>query len=116
MWGGDRTSAIHLEQTAATPEYRSDERRSHTLRRAHVVEVSVSHLPVAHFGMITNRLIKLQVRNLEKVGLTRQQSERLTEHLTEVLCTHKEKLAQDFVSKALLEKVKAYCSSVARYQ
>lgn len=44
------------------------------------------------------------VRNLEKVGLTRQQAELLTEHLTEVLCTHKEKLSQGFVSKAMLEK------------
>ena len=36
----------------------------------------------------------LQVRNFEKVGLTRQQAEALTEHLTEVLCTHKEKLSE----------------------
>lgn len=46
-----------------------------------------------------------QVRNLEKVGLTRQQAELLTEHLTEVLCDHKEKLSQNFVSRAMLEKV-----------
>ena len=47
----------------------------------------------------------LQVRNFEKVGLTRQQAEALTEHLTEVLCTHKEKLSEAYVTKAQLEKV-----------
>jgi hypothetical protein len=47
----------------------------------------------------------LQVRNFEKVGLTRQQSEALTEHLTEVLCSHKEKLSEAYVTKAQLEKV-----------
>jgi hypothetical protein len=45
------------------------------------------------------------VRNFEKVGLTRQQAEALTEHLTEVLCTHKEKLSEAYVTKAQLEKV-----------
>ena len=48
----------------------------------------------------------LQVRNFEKVGLTRQQAEALTEHLTEVLCTHKEKLSEAYVTKAQLEKVR----------
>lgn len=44
------------------------------------------------------------VRNFEKVGLTRQQAEALTEHLTEVLCSHKEKLSEAYVTKAQLEK------------
>ncbi len=46
------------------------------------------------------------MRNFEKVGLTRQQAETLTEHLTEVLCSHKEKLSEAFVTKAQLEKVR----------
>ena len=54
----------------------------------------------------------MQVRNLEKVGLTRQQAEMLTEHLTEVLCSHKEKLSQNFVSRAMLEKVRSLCSGL----
>lgn len=52
------------------------------------------------------QLLMLQVRNFEKVGLTRQQAEALTEHLTEVLCTHKEKLSEAYVTKAQLEKVR----------
>ena len=39
--------------------------------------------------------------------MSRQQAEALTEHLTEVLCSHKEKLTEGFVSKTLLERVSA---------
>lgn len=55
--------------------------------------------------VFTEYLSELQVRNFEKVGLTRQQAEALTEHLTEVLCSHKEKLSEAYVTKAQLEKV-----------
>ena len=36
--------------------------------------------------------------------LRRQQAERLTEHLTGILCVQKEKFGEQFVSKAMLEK------------
>lgn len=44
------------------------------------------------------------MRGLEKTGLTRQQAETLTNYMTEVLCTNKEKIAESFVSKSALEK------------
>ena len=46
------------------------------------------------------------MRSFEKVGLTRQQAERLTEHLTGILCVQKEKLGEQFVSKGMLEKAR----------
>ena len=48
----------------------------------------------------------LQMRNFEKLGMTREQSERLTRDLTEILCINKDKIAAMFVSKSTLEKVK----------
>jgi hypothetical protein len=45
------------------------------------------------------------MRRFEKIGLTRAQAEQMTEMLTEVVCTSKEKIAQQFVSKPALEKV-----------
>ncbi len=36
--------------------------------------------------------------------MRRQQAERLTEHLTGILCVQKEKFGEQFVSKAMLEK------------
>ncbi|KAK9806847.1 hypothetical protein WJX72_004812 [[Myrmecia] bisecta] len=44
------------------------------------------------------------MRRFETIGMTRQQSEALTEHLTEILCLNKEKIADSFVSKFALEK------------
>lgn len=46
------------------------------------------------------------MRNFEKLGMTREQSERLTRDLTEILCVNKDKIAAMFVSKSTLEKVK----------
>ena len=45
------------------------------------------------------------MRNFEKLGMTREQSERLTRDLTEILCINKDKIAAQFVSKSTLEKV-----------
>ncbi|BDA45932.1 probable mitochondrial calcium uniporter regulator 1 [Coccomyxa sp. Obi] len=44
------------------------------------------------------------MRRFEKIGLTRAQSEQMTEMLTEVVCTNKEKISQQFVTKQALEK------------
>lgn len=48
----------------------------------------------------------MQMRNFEKLGMTREQSERLTRDLTEILCINKDKIAAQFVSKSTLEKVR----------
>lgn len=48
----------------------------------------------------------MQMRRFEKLGMTRQQAEAMTEHLTGLLCLHTEKLAEQYVSKAALEKVR----------
>lgn len=48
------------------------------------------------------------MRNFEKLGMTREQSERLTRDLTEILCINKDKIAAQFVSKSTLEKVSIY--------
>ena len=45
------------------------------------------------------------MRRFEKIGMTREQSEALTEHLTEIICLNREKVVQQFVSKHALEKV-----------
>lgn len=45
------------------------------------------------------------MRNFEKLGMTREQAERLTIDVTEILCINKEKIAAQFVSKSTLEKV-----------
>lgn len=45
------------------------------------------------------------MRNFEKLGMNREQSERLTRDLTEILCINKDKIAAMFVSKSTLEKV-----------
>lgn len=44
------------------------------------------------------------MRRFEKLGMSRQQAETLTEHITEVLCVNKEKISESFVSKSALEK------------
>ena len=46
------------------------------------------------------------MRGLESSGLSRQQAESLTSYLTEVICANKEKIAEAFVSKHALEKVR----------
>lgn len=51
-------------------------------------------------------LVPVQMRRFEKIGLTRAQSEQMTEMLTEVVCLNKEKVVQQFVSKPALEKVR----------
>ena len=55
---------------------------------------------------VTNCCMQLQMRNFEKLGMTREQSERLTRDLTEILCINKDKIAAQFVSKSTLEKVR----------
>ncbi len=54
-----------------------------------------------------SRCMHVQMRNFEKLGMTREQSERLTRDLTEILCINKDKIAAQFVSKSTLEKVSA---------
>ena len=56
--------------------------------------------------LVVSAAVALQMRSFEKVGLTRQQAERLTEHLTGILCVQKEKLGEQFVSKGMLERVR----------
>ena len=46
------------------------------------------------------------MRRFEKIGMSRQQSEALTEHLTEVLVINKEKITEAFVSRGALERVR----------
>ena len=48
----------------------------------------------------------VQMRRFEKIGMSRQQSEALTEHLTEVLVLNKEKISEAFVTRGALEKVR----------
>jgi len=55
--------------------------------------------------------MQMQMRNFEKLGMTREQSERLTRDLTEILCINKDKIAAQFVSKSTLEKV-LLCSAI----
>ncbi len=45
-----------------------------------------------------------QMKKLEAMGLTREQAEALTRHLTTVLCSNKEKLEEMYASKVALEK------------
>lgn len=45
-----------------------------------------------------------QMKKLEAMGLTREQAEALTRHLTTVLCINKEKLEEMYASKVALEK------------
>lgn len=47
------------------------------------------------------------MRRFEKQGMTREQAEALTEHMTELICSNREKIVEQFVSKAALEKVNA---------
>lgn len=54
--------------------------------------------------------LSLQMRNFEKLGMTREQSERLTRDMTEILCINKDKIAAQFVSKSTLEKVQCMSS------
>lgn len=44
------------------------------------------------------------MKNFERQGLSRAQSEALTEHMTEILCRNKERLSEQFVAKSSLEK------------
>lgn len=46
-----------------------------------------------------------QTKKLEALGLSREQAEALTRHLTTVLCANKEKLEEMYASKVALEKV-----------
>ena len=58
-------------------------------------------------GATVNKRCAVQMRRFEKLGMTRQQAEAMTEHLTGLLCLHTEKLAEQYVSKAALEKVRS---------
>lgn len=52
------------------------------------------------------------MKRLEAMGLTRGQAEALTQHLTTVLCSNKEKLEEFYASKVALEKVGAMQGAV----
>ncbi|GAB4814547.1 hypothetical protein N2152v2_001593 [Parachlorella kessleri] len=43
-------------------------------------------------------------RRFEQLGMNREQAERLTVHVTEILCDNKERLASTYVSQTVLEK------------
>lgn len=58
--------------------------------------------------------LNLQMRNFEKLGMTREQSERLTRDMTEILCINKDKIAAQFVSKSTLEKVQCMSAFLLR--
>ena len=58
-------------------------------------------------GVLTLSLLLRRMRRFEKQGMTREQAEALTEHMTELICTNREKIVEQFVSKAALEKVVA---------
>ena len=45
------------------------------------------------------------MRKFERLGMSRDQAESLTRSMTEIMCVNKEKIAEQFVSKASLEKV-----------
>ena len=49
------------------------------------------------------------MRRFEGIGLTQRQAESLTNHVTELICLNKEKISEQFVSKAALERVRASC-------
>ena len=57
-----------------------------------------------------------QMRRFERIGLTGNQAEALTNHVTELICLNKEKISEQFVSKAALERVRLCCSRVCLYQ
>lgn len=46
----------------------------------------------------------LQMRQLERVGLHRDQAEALTRHLTELLCLHKQRITERFVEKEFVQR------------
>ena len=48
----------------------------------------------------------MKVRGFESTGLSREQAETLTSHMTELLCTNKEKITESFVTKFAMEKVR----------
>ena len=48
------------------------------------------------------------MRKFERLGMSRDQAESLTRSMTEIMCVNKEKIAEQFVSKASLEKVGLY--------
>lgn len=60
-------------------------------------------------------MVCLQMRNFEKLGMSREQAERLTIDVTEILCINKEKIAAQFVSKSTLEKV-GHCTYFSSLQ
>lgn len=45
------------------------------------------------------------MKRFEAMGMTRSQAEAITQHITEVLCSNRERLAESFVSKTTLEKL-----------
>eukprot|EP00891_Asterochloris_glomerata_P009196 jgi/Astpho2/9196/Aster-07155 len=45
------------------------------------------------------------MRKFERLGMSRDQAESLTRSMTEIMCVNKEKIAEQFVSKASLEKL-----------
>ena len=69
-------------------------------RRAPSAEPPCAPLPPPH----------AQSHRLEAVGLSRAQAEGLTRHITQLLCDNKEKLAENFVMRAALEKARGLCA------
>lgn len=61
-------------------------------------------LPAAHVRVPPHP----QTKKLEAMGLTREQAEALTRHLTTVLCANKEKLEEMYASKVALEKASVF--------
>ncbi|KAL4421910.1 hypothetical protein ABPG77_005194 [Micractinium sp. CCAP 211/92] len=64
-------------------------------------------LPPAHQLLLDRNLLLDTLdtmKKLEAMGLTREQAEALTRHLTTVLCSNKEKLEEMYASKVALEK------------
>mmetsp|Transcript_14044 Transcript_14044/g.42391 ORF Transcript_14044/g.42391 Transcript_14044/m.42391 type:complete len:283 (+) Transcript_14044:227-1075(+) len=109
-WSQQSSSVLHTQSWAALPSAAQPallHLQGHG-RARHISEGALTTLQRKTSISATARALLVDtldmVRNLEKVGLTRQQAELLTEHLTEVLCDHKEKLSQNFVSRAMLEK------------
>jgi hypothetical protein len=47
-----------------------------------------------------------QFRSFEKIGLSREQSEAMTETLTDLVCANRDKMSEIFATKAALEKVR----------
>ena len=55
------------------------------------------------------------MRRFERIGLTQNQAEVLTNHVTELMCQNKEKICEQFVSKNALERVRTLALYLHRW-